>query len=400
MNKEQVVIDPSKLSSEVADKYTLVNNALKTVVKDNPKDLVEVEIGDTKQPDFKPQVKIMRWDNEVNFSARLVTDIEQIPIKDGSVINTNNIKFYEIPLCKEHPEGGYEFEIELKEKPLTNVVTFTIRTKGLEFLYQPELTEEEIKQGHFRPDNVIGSYAVYYKNTPKNYEGGKEYKTGKALHIYRPKIVDAEGSEVWGVLNIDEENQLMTVTIPQEFLDNAVYPVRHAGGATFGYSSVGATTTSITSSGFKAVCTESGTGTKISQYLSTDTSSSRTRKFALYSNTSPGNLISNGDAGSRTFNSASPGWYDWNFTTSPDLSAQTYRVTYDSSSGINMIDYYDTGSAGDRYNFDSVYATFPTSTLTWSYTGGTQRYSIYVTYTAGGATVVKDMLGGIIPFAR
>lgn len=28
-------------------------------------DKIEVEIGDSKQPDFKPQVKIMRWDYSI-----------------------------------------------------------------------------------------------------------------------------------------------------------------------------------------------------------------------------------------------------------------------------------------------------------------------------------------------
>ena len=46
------------------------------VPKNNPKDRVQVEIGDTKDPTtFHPQVKIMRWDNEVNASLRLKHDL-------------------------------------------------------------------------------------------------------------------------------------------------------------------------------------------------------------------------------------------------------------------------------------------------------------------------------------
>ncbi len=33
-------------------------------------DLYGVEVGDSKQVDFFPQVKIQRWGNEVNFSVR------------------------------------------------------------------------------------------------------------------------------------------------------------------------------------------------------------------------------------------------------------------------------------------------------------------------------------------
>ena len=40
--------------------------------KDDPKDKIEVELGDSKDSTkFHPQVKLMRWDNEVNASFRL-----------------------------------------------------------------------------------------------------------------------------------------------------------------------------------------------------------------------------------------------------------------------------------------------------------------------------------------
>ena len=40
--------------------YTFSNNTYSKVAKDNPKDRIAIEIGDSKQPDFKPQVKIQR----------------------------------------------------------------------------------------------------------------------------------------------------------------------------------------------------------------------------------------------------------------------------------------------------------------------------------------------------
>jgi hypothetical protein len=51
-----ITIDQSKLSKEVKDKYSIVNNSFRQIAKSNPKDLVTVEIGDTKQTDFFPQV--------------------------------------------------------------------------------------------------------------------------------------------------------------------------------------------------------------------------------------------------------------------------------------------------------------------------------------------------------
>jgi len=59
-------INKTKLSKEITDKYTVISNAfrldkIKNAELDKytgePKDEINVEIGDTKQPDFYPQVK-------------------------------------------------------------------------------------------------------------------------------------------------------------------------------------------------------------------------------------------------------------------------------------------------------------------------------------------------------
>lgn len=220
-----------KISAEILAKYQVADNTFSYTPKDDWKDRIQVEVGDSKQPDtFYPQVKIMRWDNEVNASFRLVDTIDTATVATDKdkiewLSNKREAHFYELPVSEEHPEGGYEFEVVLKEKPASNVVQMTMETKSLDFLYQPELTKEELEDGASRPDNVIGSYAVYYKDCPANYVGGKEYKTGKAFHIYRPRIEDANGNWVWGELNIDIEKKLLEVTIPQNFLDKAIYPI-------------------------------------------------------------------------------------------------------------------------------------------------------------------------------
>ena len=247
-----------------------------------------VEIGDSKQEDFYPQAKISRWDNEVNFSVRLVTDspavvvgtpdevatvqaatatrISDSKIKGGGTIlgggtlepaeepvelplpvvalvddavvwatPAQEVHFYEFD---DDDGGGLEVEVVLNEPPPTNVISFTIETKGLDFFYQPELTQEDIDLGSIRPDKVVGSYAVYHSTAKGDYTmmGGKNYMAGKAFHIYRPWIVDSDGNGIWGDLNIDLDAGLLTVTIDQNFLDKATYPVRHAAGLKFGYN--------------------------------------------------------------------------------------------------------------------------------------------------------------------
>ena len=60
----------------------------------------------------------------------------------------------------------------------------------------------KIDDGEDRPENVIGSYAIYHK-TKVNYCtncGTLNYATGKFGHFYRPKIIDKDGNWVWGIL--------------------------------------------------------------------------------------------------------------------------------------------------------------------------------------------------------
>jgi len=132
--------------------------------------------------------------------------------------------------------GGLRFELVLKKKrpAAGNSFTFPIATKNLRFSYQTPLTLEQIEQGHKRPINVEGSYAVYHINKKNN-----QYMTGKAFHLYRPIAEDALGAKAWCSIEIDRliDPTSLTITIPQQFLDEAVYPVTI--DPDFGYSVIG-----------------------------------------------------------------------------------------------------------------------------------------------------------------
>src|SRR5690606_132791 len=86
------------------------------------------------------------------------------------------------------------------------------------------------------PENVKGSYAVYHVSKKNHIKGKKNYGSGKAFHIFRPKVHDAEGNETWADLLI--ENGELIITVPQEFLDKAIYPI--IIDPTFGEDSQGA----------------------------------------------------------------------------------------------------------------------------------------------------------------
>ena len=381
-----------EITRDIQEKYQFLNNAFSQVAKDNPKDKIEVIVGDDKQPDFKPQVKIQRWDNECNVSLRLVDDEPKTPTTVDNKIELigekKEVHFYDIQ-NEEYPEGATEFEVILKEKPLSNVVEFTLVDKDVEYFYQPALTKKEIDEGVVRPENVANSYAVYAKTPKTNYVGGKEYKVGKIGHIYRPKIIDAKGIEVWGDLRI--ENGVLSVTIPQDFLDNAIYPV--IVDPTFGYTSVGASTITLWTDymrggNFSSPSDAGGASvSSLSMYIQKNTSYSAANVKGIIALWSNKNILTNG-VGSGVVTSVTAGWKTSTFSTSPTVSASTAYLLahipdnpfdeYFDSAGWMNDDWYDTSN-----DYDS-----PTSPTDGGWGEG-GIWSIYATYTAGG-TVTSD----------
>jgi hypothetical protein len=156
--------------------------------------------------------------------------------------NKQDVNFYQLEKTEQW-ERGYEYEVILKEKPGSNVFNFKIDSDNLNFYFQPPLSDEYFPKNYlvndthafdengtrsnYRPINVVNSYAVYDKVTDR-----------KVLHIFRPKIIDSKLNEIWGTLLITKDN--LQITIPQKFLDEAVYPV--IIDPTFGYTTIGAST--------------------------------------------------------------------------------------------------------------------------------------------------------------
>src|SRR3989304_6143165 len=321
-------------------------------VKSNPKDRIEIEVGDSKQPDFKPQFKIMRWNNEVNFSLRAEEDPIATVVEEGDKIKYigDKVEVHQYDKPEAGENEGFEFEWILKEKPDTNVLEFTIETKVLNFFFQPPLTQQEIDEGASRPENVVGSYAVYHKTKGgMNDSRGKEYKVGKAFHIYRPKVTDADGTFTWGDLHIDEVKGELTVTIPQKFLDDAVYPV--VVDPTFGYTSKGASAISTwtgTMWGSKFTSpSDVGEIDSISACGNDSSGSSAKMLVVLQSNL---NIVTNGITPGVAFPTAKS-FFTSNFSTKPTLSASTVYVLFIISNKVGFDQtYFDTGSANQAYD--------------------------------------------------
>lgn len=381
---------PQQLSAGIRDKFQVVNNTFKREVKANPKDRIEVEVGDSKQPDFKPQFKVMRWSNEVNFSMRAQEHPQATVETDGEIIKYITPEYevhqYEKPEVAE--DGGFEFEWVLPSKPSNNILQATIQTKGLDFFKQLPLTQEEIDEGADRPDNVINSYAVYHKTKGgMNRADGMEYKTGKALHIYRLKATDANGNETWCDQNIDVENELFEAIVPQEFLEAAVYPV--VVDPTFGYTSIGASANDSTTDRYsynRFTAPEDGTVSMLSFYAHDGVNLTYPTRLAIYP--ADGSSIL---ASPAAFTSGSEDVWRDSDATSVAVTAATDYILLQSQE--DYVFKYDTVGGTYWQTVNSAY----TGTCPSSFTpadGGDFKMSIYATYTAsgGGAVLPKGGL--------
>jgi hypothetical protein len=277
---------------------------------------------------------------------------------------------------------GFEFEVILNEKPTSNIYPMSIKTKGLDFWRQegPSYEEKATQFASCDPD-VVGSYAVYHAEGKKD----NEYQTGKAFHIYRPIANDANGWHVFCEIDIDEQNELLNITIPQDFLDNAVYPI--VIDPTFGYTSAGATQATFSSRIYANQYTPPVVMniTSISAYLNLTGGSSAIGLFGIYRNSSNALLASGtGSLASTTQ------WHTVNVTYNAEnetdvlLAASGYALL---GYGGAIYIYYDTNAAYSYREKSYTYTGTLPDPITWDTSTTGRAYSIYATYTVPDRTI-------------
>jgi len=297
--------------------------------------------------------------------------------------------------------GDLEWSMKLTDKPPINVFSMPIQSENLKFYYQPPLYEEYgfsepfsnstffVNATHvmefngtdwitttYRPENVVGSYAVYHATkTPfhKSKEEAEKYRAGKAFHIYRPKLIDAEGKTAWADLNIDEKRGVLTITLPQDFLDKAVYPV--AIDPTFGYETVGGTRTGTWNwiRGLLASPSENGNAQSITWYAEY-AATGYNEACALYLDSDKTKIEDTEELDVQL-----TGWQTFNLLSNPAIEAGVYYILAFQSQYAYA--YYDSVTdSGYTYGQDYTYPfpeTFGSDTL------HDYKWSIYCTYTAG-----------------
>jgi len=165
---------------------------------------------------FVPNINASKWNDEawLNINHPDVVQSEKEEFGDDKIklkIGKKTHRYYV-------KDGKLEYEIEFESRPDKNTIALDLDfPDGLMFWYQSELTQEEIDGRCERPENVVGSYAVYWKKR------NNKYKTGKFCHIYRPKLIDADGNWIW--VDIEVKNKKLVFYFDEIWLDNAKYPV-------------------------------------------------------------------------------------------------------------------------------------------------------------------------------
>lgn len=395
--------------------WELTNSTYANVVRDDSRDRIRVEVGDASLTTFHPHLKMIRWDGEASLSVELPGSIggatrtfdvatQTITWKRGIY----TLKWYPHPDLDKHPDGALEFEIILAGKPATNKLTLNFDSYGLRAYYQGPLNAEPLPPGGviadenhvynkdgqvivYRPPEIVGSYAVYFADPPRNVAGGKLYRTGKAFHVERPLLTDALGKTSWAALAIDGGAKTFTITADQTFLDTATYPI--IIDPTFGYTSVGGTTgeynpdTAIALGPYSPA--SNGTVDSISFYLR-QLNLHTPVTLGVYNQTGgirPGSLLVDTAGGEHNIN----GWCTQNTDSNPAVSSGTnYYVGLDVDNG-NYYYNYDS-IAGSHYFYES--STYSAGVLPNPFPGtGSNdvtgwRLSCYITYTESGAAPV------------
>lgn len=383
-----------------------VNNAYQL----NAKTGDAIQVGDPADSVFSPKATLNRWNGECWLKFGF--DDSEIAQKSVQLTADNKVqwstplfdfRFYGI----DEGDGGLEFEIVLKVKPSKNTFSFPLQAQNLKFYYQPPLTQEfnpadcvELSETHAllkngveanRPESVVGSYAVYHAtrtNLHRTAEDAEKYKAGKAFHVYRPKLTDADGKTAWASFNDDVgKTGVLTITLPQDFLDSAKYPV--VVDPTFGETGIGES--QITASNATMVAyfelPEDGDISKLTGYCDDHGGGTINVKGVIYDDSSIQPINLDGTANEIQVSTAQ--WYDMSFPSVVSEPAAFYWIGYHYSGSLDW--YFDSGEGTNAWKF-TTYGDPPNPF--GGHTDRTDLVSIYATYTSGGTlqTVTDSLL--------
>ena len=347
---------------------------------------------------FVPNINASKWGDEawLNINMPDVVNEEKESLVDEKLsltVGDNTHRFYETP------DGRFEYEIEIAKRPASNVVSFNLSyPEGLVFYYQDTLendyaafvalnpdakalpTWEEWSEGRTRPDDVVGSYAVYWAK--KN----NKYQTGKFCHIYRPKITDADKKETWGELDIT--GNTMRITIDEKWLGEARYPI--IVDPTLGYTTEGGSAYGSVNGKEGMIYQADGDGGTINHFYAyvAANGSGNNCKIGIYNAPSSGQDM-NGETVVEQVEMTNPSTSGNNETAASGAQSLTasnyYCVAWATEAGVT-ISYDDNVGTVGVYGSGYTYADeFTTGDAGWN-NAQTWEYSMWVDYASGGDT--------------
>jgi hypothetical protein len=399
---EPVLILPTALETDISFTYSVTDDAGTDVVAVVPKDA--------------PALTLSKWDGEfeLTISHNAVIASGAVTLAADSATSADTVIYQaDDTAVQVYPiENGFEIEVIINAHPASNRFDFQMDgSEGLVFHKQPEAgqnfypfpgasvwTDTHVfdDKGNIlasRDYNIPGSIAIY---SPKKH--GK-YKTGKIGHIYRPKAVDAQGTETWCTL--EYADGVLTVVVPELFLSTAAYPV--TVDPTLGYTTVGANSTILSAYlfGNHYQMSEDGTATAFHLWLATAVGSENSFKWtgAIYN--SDGTTPSGKSQVGITADTAVAG-----NTTPTDQSASIggslvngnwYWLGFeqDTQSTGHLITYYDnTGFASsyEVYTYTGGSLPDPMDTLTDATNAQISMYIDYDPVSSGPAFVPRAIM--------
>lgn len=326
---------------------------------------------------FVPNINMSKWNDEcwlnINHPDVVASEIEQD--KDGKIslsIGERTHRYYI------DPDGKLEYEIELAKRPVSNEIVLNLDfPDGLNFYKQLPLSEEKIAAGFNRPENAINSYAVYWCKS------NNKYLTGKHSHIYRIKLIAADGKWTWA--DQDITGKLWSILMDGKWLDQAAYPV--IVDPVLGYDTVGASNVGHSTYTLGNFYTTDGSGGAITKFhcaVESVDGSLTGIKLGVYETNGSGDpsgqdLVEQvvGVASVTTDLQIDP-------STGETLAASTeYWIGY-TVEGNDTDVYYDSVAWGQaRHRIPTVYADMFTNPA-GTHTQDVERSSVWLDYGGGG----------------
>lgn len=329
-----------------------------------------------------------------SFNLNMTGNLSATKSGDGLSFGNANYSIQWLPTgVKEgfNQRGGIDWIIRLLKKPSINYLNFDFDSFRLVAYHQGELTpnggtDKSGKAWVARPDYVVNSIAFYHASKGlcvTQSDVDRFITTGKAFHLYRMSVVDAKGVKTWANWTVESASQVR-LSIDSAFLNTATYPVViQPFGDTFGYTSTGGSKdldgADHVEAGSFAVAV-GGDLTKISGQIWHNSGTSSLNSAAGIYNTSLARLAYS----STSSTTGGEGAVLHERTVTYTFAAATYWLafyqnddTYPSSTGVM----YDASGTSRVQSTTSLPATLAGST-------GTHKYSIWGTYTPGGAAYI------------